>query len=186
MRIIAGSLKGRRLEPPRWEGLRPTSDALRETLFNVLGSFVRGARVLDAFAGTGALGIEALSRGAVEVVFVDDDARARALVAKNLAICGVTSGCAIIRGSALRAIRDFERARRPFDIVLLDPPYADLPDEILGAAAAILAPDGVVVLEHTKRRATPEAVGPLMRVRLISSGDSALSLYNLARREMVG
>src|SRR5919204_6249092 len=99
MRVIAGSLKGRRLNAPSWEGLRPTSDKLRETLFNVLGARVVGARVLDGYAGTGAVGIEALSRGAAHVTFVERDRRAQALVAANLARCGVSDGYVIIRAS---------------------------------------------------------------------------------------
>src|SRR5918993_627519 len=84
MRVIAGSLKGRRLDTPTWPGLRPTSDKLRETLFNVLQGRLPGARVLDVYAGTGAVGIEALSRGAAHVTFVERDARARKLIEKNL------------------------------------------------------------------------------------------------------
>src|SRR3954447_26224045 len=94
MRIIAGSLKGRRLESPAWEGLRPTSDKLRETLFNVLAPRTPGARVLDGYAGTGALGIEALSRGAAHVVFVERDRRACALIRQNLERCGIGGGYA--------------------------------------------------------------------------------------------
>src|SRR3989454_6208609 len=90
MRVIAGSLKGRRLATPKWEGLRPTSDKLRETLFNILAARVQGARVLDGYAGTGAIGIEALSRGAAHVTFVDSDARALRLIEQNLKLCGVS------------------------------------------------------------------------------------------------
>ena len=104
MRVIAGTLKGRRLKPPTWDGLRPTSDKLRETLFNILAPRIAGARVLDGFAGTGAVGIEALSRGAAQVTFVDDDRRAQALIAENLAHCGVENGYAIIRATVARAL----------------------------------------------------------------------------------
>src|SRR6059036_2313719 len=99
MRVIAGSLKGRRLKAPTWEGLRPTSDKLRETLFNILAPRIAGARVLDGYAGTGAVGIEALSRGAAHVTFLEQDRRAQALIAENLAHCGVTNGYAIIRAT---------------------------------------------------------------------------------------
>src|SRR5688572_27912340 len=125
MRVIAGALKGRRLKTPTWEGLRPTSDTLRETLFNVLAPRVGAARVLDGFAGTGGLGIEALSRGAAQVTFLDRDARAQALIAENLARCGIAEGYAIIRASLDRGLETL-RSRpgfSPFDIVLLDPPY---------------------------------------------------------------
>src|SRR5262249_19915687 len=98
MRVIAGTLKGRRLKTPTWEGLRPTSDKLRETLFNVLGSRIAGARVLDGYAGTGAVGIEALSRGAAHVTFIDSDRRAAALIDANVTGCGLKSGYTIHRG----------------------------------------------------------------------------------------
>ena len=93
MRVIAGTLKGRRLKAPTWDGLRPTSDKLRETLFNVLAPRMAGARVLDGYAGTGAVGIEAISRGAAHVAFIEKDRRAAALVGQNLAACGVTTVC---------------------------------------------------------------------------------------------
>src|SRR6266436_6440031 len=97
MRVIAGSLKGRRLKAPSWDGLRPTSDKLRETLFNILAPRIEGALVLDGFAGTGAVGLEAISRGAEHVTFVEADRRATALIEGNLAGCGVTSGYTIER-----------------------------------------------------------------------------------------
>lgn len=96
MRIIAGELKGRRLQAPTWDGLRPTSDKLRETLFNVVADRVSGARVLDLYAGTGAIGIEALSRGAAHVTFVEQDPRALKLIERNLHHCGVADRYAII------------------------------------------------------------------------------------------
>src|SRR5881296_1647079 len=110
MRVIAGSLKGRRLKTPTWDGLRPTADKLRETLFNILAPRTAGARVLDGYAGTGAIGIEALSRGAAHVTFVERDRRAQALIAENLARCGIADGYAIIRASFDRAVADLPPA----------------------------------------------------------------------------
>ena len=112
MRIIAGRLKGRRLKAPAWDGLRPTSDKLRETLFNILAPRIDGARVVDGFAGTGAIGIEAISRGAAHVTFVEQDRRALALIAQNLAACGVEEG-AILSSAAMspRCCRAWPRAR---------------------------------------------------------------------------
>lgn len=184
MRIIAGRLKGRRLKTPTWSGLRPTSDKVRETLFNVLAPRVAGARVLDAYAGTGALGIEALSRGARSVVFVDGDRRAQALIADNLALCGLENGYAIIRTNTARAIEQLvQSAHEPFDIVLLDPPYAPKSrssfEEILAAAGRVLARNGVVVLEHSRREPAPDAGDNLVRSRSVASGDSVLSFYGL-------
>src|SRR5438034_3952106 len=125
MRVIAGSLKGRRLKSPTWEGLRPTSDKLRETLFNVVGSRVVGARVIDGYAGTGAVGIEAISRGAAHVTFVESDRRAQALIAENLSACRIETGYTMVRSTAARAWASLvaDPAFTPFDLILLDPPY---------------------------------------------------------------
>ena len=122
MRVIAGSFKGRRLKAPTWQGLRPTSDKLRETLFNIVGRRIDGARVLDGYAGTGAVGIEALSRGAADVSFIETDARATALVEANLALCGVERGYTIHRGDVASVLRRLP-AGAAFDLILLDPPY---------------------------------------------------------------
>ena len=176
MRVIAGALKGRRLKTPSWTGLRPTSDKLRETLFNILAPRIAGERVLDGFAGTGAIGIEALSRGAAHVTFVEQDRRAQALIADNLAHCGVADGYAMIRASVSRALADLRA--EPFDIMIFDPPYDVQPDAALTAAADRLTPHGVVVLEHARRCAAPESAGRLLRTRQVVSGDSALSFYS--------
>lgn len=172
MRVIAGAAKGRRLETPAWEGLRPTSDRLRETLFNILAPRVVGARVLDAYAGTGALGIEALSRGAAGVWFVEPDPRAFNLIGRNLETCRMTGGRAVpLRSRFLEAAAELAGER--FDIVLLDPPYDDPRlDEAVRAGLGILSDDGVLVLEHATRVAPPDGA-----FRTVKSGDSSLSLY---------
>jgi 16S rRNA (guanine966-N2)-methyltransferase len=180
MRVIAGLHKGRRLTAPTWDGLRPTGDRLKETLFNVLGDRLRGAHVIDGFAGSGAIGIEALSRGAAEVTFIDQDRRATELVARNLAHCGISSGYVIIRGSFAAALRQLAPGRRA-DLILLDPPYAmDDLNDILRAAADRLAPGGLVVLEHARRRVVPEQEAGLIRYRTLTAGSSALALYQPA------
>lgn len=179
MRVIAGRLKGRRLKAPTWDGLRPTSDKLRETLFNILAPRIEGARVLDGFAGTGAVGIEALSRGAGHVTFVESDRRAAALIEGNLTGCGVTSGYTIERGDIRKVL-----ARRGdlFDVMVLDPPY-DAPGvrDVLAAAAPCLAPDGVLVLERAARRA-PDVPPSLEVTRDVRSGDSTLTFFRRDRR----
>ena len=176
MRVIAGRHKGRRLQPPRWEGLRPTSDRLRETLFNVLAPRVAGAHVLDACAGTGAVGIEALSRGAAHVTFVDRDVRAVRLIARNLQGCGVADGYTIERGE-LRAVLDRPGGAGRFDIVFLDPPYeAPEVERVLASCAAHLKADGVLVLERASRR-VPDVPASLRHVRDVRSGDSTLSFF---------
>ncbi len=176
MRVIAGTLKGRRLHAPSWEGLRPTSDKLRETLFNILAPLIEGARVLDGFAGTGAVGIEALSRGATHVAFVERDRRAQALIAENLKACGVADGYVIIRAGIDRAAPDLPPAS--FDLVLLDPPYEYDAAQAIAPVARLLAASGTLVLEHARRRPAPAAVGELTRTREVVSGDSALALYS--------
>ena len=182
MRIIAGSLKGSRLKAPTWDGLRPTSDKLRETLFNILAPRLAGARVLDAYAGTGAAGIEALSRGAAAVTFVERDRRAQALIADNLAHCGVADGYVIIRADMARAIGQLRAAGLTFDIALLDPPYDQSADADLAAVADLLAPGGIAVFEHARRRLSPERTERLTRSREVVSGDTALAFYELMMR----
>jgi 16S rRNA (guanine(966)-N(2))-methyltransferase RsmD len=176
MRVIAGTLKGRRLDAPSWEGLRPTSDKLRETLFNVLAPHVRGAAVLDGYAGTGAVGIEALSRGAASVTFVDDDPRAVRLIQANLERCAVNDRYAIIR--ARFADADEQLAGRRFDLIFLDPPYGEPAiAAALEAGGRLLSETGVLVLEHARRDVVPVVAGLLTRKRDLVSGDSALAFY---------
>jgi 16S rRNA (guanine966-N2)-methyltransferase len=180
VRVIGGVYKGRRLGPPAWEGLRPTSDRLRETLFNILAPRIAGARVLDGYAGTGAVGIESLSRGAASVTFVEQDRRAQALIAANLAHCGIAEGYAIIRDSAERALNELHARGAAFDLILLDPPYGDNDTSItaiLAQSAALLAPDGLLVLEHARRRPLLPPAGPLVQTRTVAAGDSALTFY---------
>ena len=183
MRVIAGTLKGRRLKAPTWDGLRPTSDKLRETLFNILAPRIGGARVLDGYAGTGAVGIEALSRGAKAVTFVDSDRRAETLIAENLAHCGVEEGYAIIRATVARAFDQLDAAAfgpyELFDIVWLDPPYDEAAGAEIAAAEKLIVPGGLLVLEHARRRPAPETAGRLVRARQVTSGDSSLSFYEL-------
>ena len=182
MRIIAGQLKGRRLTSPDWPGLRPTSDRLRETLFNVLGPHVGGARVLDGYSGTGAVGIEALSRNAAHVTFVDNDRRATDLIEDNLLHCGVKERYAIIRvdfaGVAARLSRTTPEAVAQFDIIFLDPPYgAGEMASALAAAAGLATADTRVIIEHARRDAAPAEAGKLRLTRSLSSGDSGLAFY---------
>ena len=179
MRIIAGRFKGRRLKTPTWEGIRPTSDKLRETLFNIVAPRIDGASVVDGYAGTGAVGIEALSRGAAHVTFVETDRRAVRLIEENLAICGVQADYTIDTGDLVTVLRRF--ASGAFDLIWLDPPY-DISNvtEPLEAAARVLAADGLVVLERATRR-EPDVPPALVRTRDVKSGDSTLTF--LARHD---
>jgi len=176
MRVIAGRYKGRRLKAPTWKGLRPTSDKLRETLFNILAPRIEGARVLDGYAGTGAVGIEAISRGAAHVTFVEKDRRAAALIASNLKGCGIEGGYTI-RCAEVGAALDAHAAADTFDLILLDPPY-DIENIgfILEATARHLAGNGLIVLERATRREPPESRA-LRRIRDVKSGDSTLTFF---------
>ncbi len=179
MRIIAGGLRGRRLKPPTWDGLRPTSDKLRETLFNIVARRIAGARVLDGYAGTGAVGLEAVSRGAVFVTFVESDRRAQRLIADNVAHCGVETGYAIVRAPVEQALENMTTAS--LDVMFFDPPYdaaAESVEAVLAQSADLLALEGVVVLEHATRRPAPASAGLLVRGRQVTSGDSTLSFYS--------
>ena len=178
MRIVAGTWRGRTLKSPTWDGLRPTSDRLRETLFNILGPAIQGARVLDGYAGTGAIGLEALSRGAAHVTFVEQDPRAVKLIEANLAVlnAGGAAKPVIIRaGFADAAAR---LGGEPFDLIIVDPPYAhDAAETALDVAGSLAGPATRVVVEHAVRYPPPVARGGLRLTRTVSAGDSALSFY---------
>ncbi len=167
---------------------RPTSDRLRETLFNVLAPRIEGARFADLYAGTGALGIEALSRGAAHVVFVETAAAALAALRENLTVLGIRDGYQVEQRSVPVVLRNLARGTTCFDIVCLDPPwedasaYAQAVTLLDGAADALLSPQAVVVAEHARRGSfiPSESYGKLHRYRILEQGDAALSFY---RRE---
>lgn len=177
MRIIAGEFKGRRLAGPVAAGVRPTSDRLRETLFNLVDVETPGRRVLDGFAGTGAVGLEALSRGAAHATFVERDPRAIAVIGSNVQSCGASDRCMIVRGDFSAVARRLA-GNSPFDLVLLDPPY-EFPDTdaALVEAAALLRPGGLIVLEHARRRQPPAGSPALVIRRQVTAGDSQLTFY---------
>ena len=151
MRIISGNLRGRRLRAPDGLSTRPTSDRLREALFNIISSDVPGSRFLDVCAGSGAVGLEALSRGAESAVFVEQSRRALALLEENIEHCGVGSAARIMPKEAVAALKGMAAGDQEFDIVFLDPPYdAGIYTQalrILGMST-LVAPEGLVVVEH--------------------------------------
>jgi 16S rRNA (guanine966-N2)-methyltransferase len=154
VRVIAGSLGGRRLKAPPGRGTRPTSDRVKEALFAMLGA-LEGARVMDVFAGSGALGIEALSRGAARAVFVERDARATRVLEENLALLGLGGEVAEVRrGDALGVLRRAREQQETYDLLLVDPPYQKARDLEHGLAAivpALLAPGARVAIESDRR-----------------------------------
>jgi 16S rRNA (guanine966-N2)-methyltransferase len=184
MRIVAGEFRGRALKSPTWEGLRPTSDRLRETLFNILGPTIHGASVLDGFAGTGAIGIEALSRGAARVVFVERDPRAVQLIEANLAplLASDRPKPVIIRAGFADAVRRLAAPpnNEVFDVIVLDPPYAEhAAAEALEAALPLVSQGAAtrLIIEHGTRHTPPAGHSGLRLTRTVTAGDSALSFY---------
>lgn len=176
MRIIAGECRGRKLRGPAAPGVRPTSDRLRETLFNIVDVERPGCRVLDGFAGTGALGLEALSRGAAHVTFVERDRRAIDVIAANVRTCGAGDRCIIERGDFQDVARRLVHGAS-FDLVLLDPPYAGVDaGAAVDAAVDVVRPGGLIVLEHARRSGAPPAARARI-VREVTSGDSQLTFY---------
>jgi 16S rRNA (guanine(966)-N(2))-methyltransferase RsmD len=181
MRVIAGLFGSRKLKGTPPPGLRPTSDRLRETLFNILGSAVEGSRFLDACAGMGGVGIEAISREARFVCFVEQSKKACAVIRENLRMLAVSEGSRVMEAEALKALERLEREGLDFDIAFVDPPYDD--GELYGrvllafASRPVLVEGGLLVIEHSKRETLAESVGRLRRFRVVKQGDSALSFY---------
>jgi len=180
MRVIAGEAKGRRLVAPKGLGTRPTADRVREALFGIVAPRIAGARVLDLFAGSGAVGIEALSRGAARAVFVERDRAALAALRQNLARLGFEPRARVIARDAQAALRDLARAGARFELVFLDPPYAG--DLALRTLAALgkgehLAASALVIVQHRAKAELPEAQGSLRRVRVRRFGETALTFF---------
>jgi 16S rRNA (guanine(966)-N(2))-methyltransferase RsmD len=185
MRVIGGTYRSGRLAAPRGLATRPTSDRLRETLFNVLSPRIEGAVFADLYAGSGAVGIEAISRGASLVYFVDSAPSALAAIRRNLATLKITSGFQILSSTVAAALRRLAEGSGRCSIVFLDPPYAagnDYGDTLSGigqGAGSLLTPDGIVIAEHSRKMLQPlaEHYSPLKRYRVLEQGDAALSFY---------
>ena len=178
MRIISGKFKSRRLKGTPPAGIRPTSDKLRETLFNILGPRVDGAIFLDGCAGMGAIGIEAISRGAAFVYFADQSRKACQIIRDNLKSLEVEEGFEILQMDLIKALG---QVKTPFNLAFIDPPYEreDLYDACLHkfGSAPLLAPDGLLIIEHSKRKELPDTVGSIRKIRSLVQGDAALAFY---------
>ena len=191
MRIIAGSYRSRSLQAPAGQATRPTSDRLRETLFNVLAPRIQMAAFLDLYAGSGAVGIEALSRNAGRVVFVDNAPAALAVLRANLESLGVQSGFQIRSTSATEFLRRPGPGASAFNLVFLDPPY-DAAREYestlgsLGLASGLLAADALVIAEHRRKDVLEDRYGSLERTRILKQGDAALSFYEAKPPDELG
>jgi 16S rRNA (guanine966-N2)-methyltransferase len=185
MRVIAGKYRSRPLESLRGMEIRPTADRLRETLFNVLcagnRSALEGTVWFDLFAGSGAVGIEALSRGAAEVVFVEASPRAAALIANNLRSLGIATGFQVLETDAIRVLGRLGATGKAADFVFLDPPYR-MQDAyhrtltVLGRAG-VLRPSARVIAEHHRKFDPGGEFGAIRRYRTLEQGDAALSFY---------
>jgi len=184
MRIIAGTFRSRPLQAPAGLATRPSSDRLRETLFNVLAPRIEGARFLDLYAGSGAVGLEALSRGAEQVMFVERAPTALKVLQTNLEKLGVKAGFSLHAGGVREYLRRSQGEAREFDLVFLDPPYdaADEYERTLGSLgeSRLLANGAAVIAEHRRKERLPDVYGLLSRTRLLEQGDAALSFYSIA------
>ncbi len=190
MRIIAGKYRSRQLKSLKDLALRPTSDRLRETLFDILGELVVGSRFIDAFAGTGAVGIEALSRGAKEAIFIEKYAPAAALIRKNLESLEIQKEARVLPVDALRGLQflaqEDSRGREQLEILFFDPPYDHPADyeRVLSfvGSATLLAKGSLVIAEHRSKFALPETMESLQPVRVLRQGDARLSFYRLMEK----
>ena len=184
--MIAGSLKGRRLDAPRGLRVRPTSDRAREALFDILGPRIRGAHFLDIFSGTGAVGIEARSRGAAKVVLVESDRTTLRVLDRNLESLGIAGEIEVVRAPWPRALAQAASRAGPFDIVFADPPYAgygyaaileSLADSEGGPAPGILSRDPLIVLEHEDRAEIPAEIRHFKLQRRAAYGRVVFGFY---------
>jgi len=176
--VTGGIGRGRRLKVPSGSGVRPTSDKVKQALFNILGNKVEEAFFLDLFAGAGGIGIEALSRGAGRVVFVDASKGSISAVQENIEQLAFSDKAETVHA---RAESYLKKPSCAFDIVFLDPPYADELQPLLEqvAGAGILKPGAVVIAEHFKKQRSPEHAGALARYRETRYGDTVLTFYSM-------
>jgi 16S rRNA (guanine(966)-N(2))-methyltransferase RsmD len=185
MRITGGTGRGRKLKVPPGDRVRPTSDKVKQALFNILGGKVEGAAFLDLFAGAGGIGIEALSRGAERVVFVDSSRESLEIIRHNIDELGFRERAQVVKSSAGSFLK---KPAGPYDIVFLDPPYAEELRPLLEAIAGadILKPEAVVVAEHFKKQPSPERAGSLALYRETRYGDTVLAFYRTAGKPDTG
>ena len=183
MRVIAGKYKSRRLKTPGTLRMRPTSDRLRETLFNILGPAVEDSLFIDAYAGTGAVGIEAMSRGAREVFVIESHAASARLARQNVEALGISGAC-VLESDVIQGLQKIAARHLLADFIFLDPPYAKKEEylRVFGFldTSRLIAPAGLVIAEHHIRHELPERFTKIERVRLLEQGDTALSFYRLA------
>ena len=184
MRVISGIYKGRKLKAIDGMQVRPTSDRLRETLFNVISSGVKGARFVDLCAGTGAVGIEALSRGAAHVTFIESNRKASQGLADNLQHCEISENVKVINRDVISTLKYFDHHLMQFDYFYFDPPYeSELYSQVLWtlAKSKLLAEEGLVIVEHRKNFVLQPNYEHLRPYRQIAQGDSCLTFFSMER-----
>jgi 16S rRNA (guanine966-N2)-methyltransferase len=183
VRVIAGKFRSRRLKGPGMLRLRPTSDRLRETLFNILGPAVEDSLFVDLYAGTGAVAIEAISRGAKQAILLESNVKAAKLIRENLEGLDIGMEARLIEADALEGLKTLARQRLLADFIFLDPPYdTDEHSRVLEYldASHLVAPQGIVIVEHSSKMDLPERFDRLERTRVVEQGDATLSFYRLA------
>ncbi|ABO50602.1 putative methyltransferase [Desulforamulus reducens MI-1] len=182
MRIIAGTARGRKLKSPKGMTTRPTSDRVREALFNILSSYVPGSRFLDLFSGTGAVAIEALSRGAEKATLVERDKNTARIIYDNLRMCNVLDKAEVLTVDVSQATLIMRRKKETFDLIFIDPPYKkgfEVPTLEKIQECHLLSSDGILVVESDQKDLPPDLVGNLTATRRERYGDTALTFYRL-------
>jgi 16S rRNA (guanine966-N2)-methyltransferase len=172
MRVIAGEFRSRKLQSMPGDDVRPTPDKLRQTLFNILQTQIEGSTFTDAYAGTGSVGIEALSRGARYVVFIEKNRAAADLIRSNLSSLGIPGRARVIHGPAILHLASLDT-----DILFLDPPYPKEHEYRAAMEALESKPPKLVIVQHSTRFALKDVYGPLHRTRIVKQGDNALSFF---------
>ena len=178
MRIVAGEFRGRKLHTPKGAQIRPTTDRVREAIFSIIASHLPDATVLDLFAGTGALGLEALSRGADRAVFVDRSPDAVRLIRANVELCRATQRAEIVQGPVAQVVQRLAHQGETFHLIFMDPPYGKgYIEETLLQLDKIAYAQGLVVAEHHVKDLLPQRLGTWIRTRERRYGDSAISFF---------
>lgn len=189
MRVIAGTHRGRRLRRPQGSAIRPTSDRVREALFSIIGSRLLDSHFLDLYAGTGAIGVEALSRGAAHVTCVESDTAALKLLRRNVEECGIADGVTIYAHPVEHFLHRPDRWDGPYQIIFADPPY-EMTHEFINLLSGTVtdrffAADAWLILEHANKTSVPSSLGCAIRTRHYRYGDTALSRYSIPHTEQL-
>ncbi|WP_456279460.1 16S rRNA (guanine(966)-N(2))-methyltransferase RsmD [Bacillus sp. AK128] len=187
MRVVSGTCKGHPLKAVSGQSTRPTTDKVKESIFNIIGPYFDGGLGLDLFGGSGGLGIEALSRGVEKVIFVDIDQKAIQTIKQNVEACRLKEKVEIYRNEAEKALKALIKRELSFDIIFLDPPYHKQKLEALISiidSNSLINPGGKIVVEHTTEVEMPEKIGKLNLIRFEKYGITAISIYELSEDDM--